>query len=80
MCDPNRDHENCVDNEQDNARQTSEKPNTLDDTLYIYPEGQDFSVTKFALATEEIYRRVWRGGAASGTAKQEAQNGKPTER
>lgn len=33
MCDPNRDHENCVDNEQDNARQTSEKPNTLDDTL-----------------------------------------------
>ena len=30
--------------------------NTLDDTFYIYPHGTDFSVTKMALATEELYR------------------------
>ena len=30
--------------------------NTLEDTWYTYPEGTDFSVTKFALATEELYR------------------------
>ncbi len=29
--------------------------NTLDDTWYIYPEGNSFSVTKIALATEELY-------------------------
>lgn len=29
--------------------------NTLDDTWYIYPECEDFSVTKMALATEELY-------------------------
>ena len=29
--------------------------NTLTDTWYIYPEGRDFSVTKIALATEELY-------------------------
>ena len=29
--------------------------NTPKDTLYIYPEGEDFAVTKFALATEELY-------------------------
>lgn len=29
--------------------------NTLEDTWYIYPEGEDFSVTKVALATEELY-------------------------
>ncbi len=29
--------------------------NTLTDTWYIYPEGTDFSVTKIALATEELY-------------------------
>ncbi len=29
--------------------------NTLKDTWYIYPEGEDFSVTKMALATEELY-------------------------
>lgn len=28
---------------------------TLDDTYYIYPHGEDFSVTKLALATEELY-------------------------
>ena len=30
--------------------------NTLDNTYYIYPEDCDFSVTKFALATEELYQ------------------------
>lgn len=29
--------------------------NTLTDTWYIYPHGSDFSVTKIALATEELY-------------------------
>ncbi|MCQ2519796.1 MAG: 1-acyl-sn-glycerol-3-phosphate acyltransferase [Lachnospiraceae bacterium] len=29
--------------------------NTLKDTWYIYPEGEDFAVTKMALATEELY-------------------------
>ncbi len=29
--------------------------NTLTDTWYVYPEGRDFSVTKMALATEELY-------------------------
>lgn len=28
---------------------------TLDDTYYIYPHGTDFSVTKIALATEELF-------------------------
>ncbi len=31
--------------------------NTLEDTWYIYPHGEDFSVTKMALATEELYFR-----------------------
>ena len=30
--------------------------NTINDTLYVYPEGSDFSVTKMALATEELYK------------------------
>lgn len=30
--------------------------NTIDDTFYIYPKGTDFSVTKIALATEELYK------------------------
>ena len=30
--------------------------NTLTDTWYVYPEGKDFAVTKFALATEELYQ------------------------
>lgn len=30
--------------------------NTLTDTLYIYPKGEDFSVTKIALATEELFK------------------------
>ena len=29
--------------------------NTLDDTWYVYPHDCDFSVTKMALATEELY-------------------------
>ena len=29
--------------------------NTLDDTWYVYPYDADFSVTKMALATEELY-------------------------
>ena len=29
--------------------------NTLTDTWYIYPHGEDFSVTKMALATEELF-------------------------
>ena len=29
--------------------------NTLEDTWYIYPHGEDFAVTKMALATEELY-------------------------
>jgi 1-acyl-sn-glycerol-3-phosphate acyltransferase/transcription elongation factor Elf1 len=29
--------------------------NTPEDTYYIYPHGEDFSVTKIALATEELY-------------------------
>lgn len=30
--------------------------NTTDDTLYVYPKGKDFSVTKMSLATEELYK------------------------
>ena len=33
--------------------------NTAEDTLYTYPEGRDFSVTKLALATEELYQHYW---------------------
>ena len=33
--------------------------NTLEDTWYVYPHGEDFSVTKMALATEELYL-AWR--------------------
>ncbi len=28
---------------------------TTDDTFYLYPQGEDFSVTKIALATEELF-------------------------
>ena len=31
--------------------------NTSTDTLYIYPEGKDFSVTKISLATEELHKK-----------------------
>ncbi len=30
--------------------------NTINDTLYVYPEGTDFAVTKMSLATEELYK------------------------
>ena len=30
--------------------------NTLDNTYYVYPECEEFSVTKFSLATEELYK------------------------
>ena len=32
--------------------------NTLEDTFYIFPHGDDIAVTKIALATEEIYRMI----------------------
>ena len=31
--------------------------NTLEDTWYIYPKGKEFSVTKVALATEELWKK-----------------------
>ena len=34
--------------------------NTLEDTWYIYPQDCDFSITKMALATEELYYNYWR--------------------
>ena len=34
--------------------------NTLDDTWYVYPHADEFSVTKISLATEEIYNEIWR--------------------
>ena len=33
--------------------------NTANDTLYCYPQNCDFSVTKMALATEELYQYHW---------------------
>ena len=30
--------------------------NTLDNTYYVYPHGRDFAVTKFSLATEELFK------------------------
>ncbi len=30
--------------------------NTIKDTLYVYPQGEDFSVTKISLATEELFK------------------------
>ena len=38
--------------------------NTREDTMYIYPEGEDFAVTKFALATEELYAAYQRQQAS----------------
>ena len=34
--------------------------NTLTDTLYVHPFGDDYSVTKIALATEELYDHYWK--------------------
>ena len=33
--------------------------NTLDNTYYVYPEREDFSVTKISLAVEEIYKNIF---------------------
>ncbi len=30
--------------------------NTLDNTYYVYPHGKNFAVTKFSLATEELFK------------------------
>lgn len=32
---------------------------TLKDTFFIYPKGEDFSVTKISLATEELFKNYW---------------------
>lgn len=40
--------------------------NTLTDTLYCYPQDRLFSVTKFALATEEIYQYLHEKGKDNG--------------
>lgn len=34
---------------------------TLTDTFFVFPEGEDFSVTKISLATEEIYKHLTDG-------------------
>ena len=34
--------------------------NTLQDTWYVFPKNCDFSVTKVSLATEQIYKEIWR--------------------
>jgi len=36
--------------------------NKTDDTFYLFPKGEDFAVTKIALATEELHRSL--GGKA----------------
>ena len=36
--------------------------NTLDNTYYVYPHGEDFAVTKFSLATEELYKYIHKLG------------------
>ena len=35
--------------------------NTIDNTYYVYPECERFSVTKISLATEEIYKYKFKG-------------------
>ena len=34
--------------------------NTLHDTWYVFPQNCEFSVTKVSLATEQIYKEIWR--------------------
>ena len=46
--------------------------NTLDDTLYCYPKNCLFSVTKLALATEELYQFYERQRKAAREARQSA--------
>ena len=31
---------------------------TLTDTMFVFPQGEDFSVTKMSLACEEIYKKL----------------------
>lgn len=45
--------------------------NTSNDTLYIYPKNCDFSVTKIALATEELYDYYWERKNADKTRNEE---------
>lgn len=33
--------------------------NTLNETMYLYPNKEKFAVTKISLATEEIYKKLW---------------------
>lgn len=51
--------------------------NTLTDTLYVHPTCEKYSVTKIALATEEIYNRYWR---EKGTALRDASSEKNEEK
>ena len=52
--------------------------NTLEDTWYVFPEGNDFSVTKVSLATEEIYNEIWRKrNEAKQARKASTENEKP---
>lgn len=39
-----KEHRDCID------------LSTLNDTFFIYPKGEDFSVTKISLATEELFK------------------------
>ncbi len=34
--------------------------NTLKDTWYVFPKNCEFSVTKVSLATEQLYKEIWR--------------------
>jgi 1-acyl-sn-glycerol-3-phosphate acyltransferase len=45
--------------------------NTNFDTLYIYPKGTDFSVTKIALATEELFKFATGDSREQGTESSE---------
>ncbi len=59
-------HQDCID------------LNTLEDTWYVFPEGNDFSVTKVSLATEEIYNEIWRKrNEAKKARKATTENEKP---
>ena len=40
---------------------------TLSDTMFVFPQGEDFSVTKISLATEEIYKYLKNKGQAVDT-------------
>ncbi len=46
--------------------------NTMEDTWYVFPENCDFSVTKVALATEEIFNEIERKRKEEKAAKKAA--------